>query len=118
MYFYLFFCFLIVLFVFFMQNFVLKFLWLDKSIAVAMDQHVGDKTTPLTEYFFWPQRDAWEEMKNFLDNNTWIPQSTSILLLNQVTEVINFWQDKDGLNKKDILKVKDKYPDCLFIGHD
>ena len=103
---------------FFMNNFVLKFLWLDKTIAVAIDQYVGDKMTPLTEYFFWLQRDAWEEMKTFLDNNVWISQSTSILLLNQVTEVINFWQDKEGVSKKDISKVREKFPECLFIGHD
>lgn len=100
------------------NNYVLKFLWLDKSIAVSLDQRVSDKTTPLTEYFFWPQRDAWEEMKNFLEKNDWIPQSTSILLLNQVTEVINFWQDKDNLDKKDIAKVKERFQKCLFVGHE
>lgn len=101
-----------------MENFVLKFLWLEKSIAVSLDQRVGDKTSPLTEYFFWPQRDAWEEMKNFLEGKTWISQSTSILLLNQITEVINFWQEKDNLNKRDIFKVREKFPSCLFVGYD
>ena len=43
-----------------MNKFILKFLWLEKSVAVALDQKVGDKTIPLTEYFFWPQKDAWE----------------------------------------------------------
>lgn len=100
------------------NNYVLKFLWLDKSIAVSLDQCVGDKTTPLTEYYFWPQRDAWEEMKTYLENQDWIPQGTSILLLNQVTEVINFWQEKDSLEKKDISKVKEKFPKCLFVGYD
>lgn len=102
----------------FMDNYVLKFLWLEKSIAVSLDQCVGDKTSPLTEYFFWPQRDAWEEMKNFLESKTWISQATSILLLNQITEVINFWQDKDNFSKKDVSKVKDKFPNCLFVGCD
>ena len=101
-----------------MDNYILKFLWLEKSIAVSLDQCVGDKTTPLTEYYFWPQRDAWEDMKNFLENKSWISQATSIALLNQITEVINFWQDKDNTNKKDMLKVKEKFPECLFIGYD
>lgn len=101
-----------------MDNFVLKFLWLEKSIAVSLDQRVAEKTTPLTEYFFWPQRDAWEEMKNFLESKTWISQANSILLLNQITEVINFWQEKDNLSKKDISKVKEKFPYCLFVGYD
>lgn len=101
-----------------MDNCVLKFLWLEKSIAVSLDQRVLDKTTPLTEYFFWPQRDAWEEMKNYLESKTWINQSTSILLLNQITEVINFWQDKDNINKKDLSKIREKFPNCLFVGYD
>ena len=101
-----------------MDSYVLKFLWLEKSIAVSLDQCVADKTSPLTEYFFWPQRDAWEEMKNFLESKPWISQATSILLLNQITEVINFWQDKDNFNKKDISKVKEKFPNCLFVGCD
>lgn len=101
-----------------MDNYVLKFLWLEKSVAVSLDQCVNDKTTPLTEYYFWPQRDAWEEMKNFLEDKDWISQSTSIVLLNQITEVINFWQDKDNLDKKDISKLKEKFPKCLFVGYD
>lgn len=101
-----------------MERFVLKFLWLEKSIAVALDQKIGDKTTPLTEYYFWPQKDAWEEMKTFLENKTWISQNDSIILLNQITEIINFWQDKDGLNKKDILKVKENFPKAVFVGYD
>lgn len=103
-----------------MENyeFVLKFLWLEKSVAVSLDQVVNGKTTPLTEYFFWPQRDAWEEMKNFLENKDWIPQGTSILLLNQITEVINFWQDKENLDKKDISKVREKFAKCLFVGYE
>jgi 30S ribosomal protein 3 len=101
-----------------MDNFILKFLWLEKSIAVSLDQCVLEKTTPLTEYYFWPQRDAWEEMKNFLESKPWISQSTAILLLNQITEVINFWQDKDNINRKDISKVKERFPKCLFVGYD
>lgn len=101
-----------------MSKFILKFLWLEKSVAVCLDQEIGEKTTPLTEYYFWPQKDAWEEMKNFLENKTWITQNESIVLLNQVTEVINAWQDKENFQTNDIMKLKVKFPNSLFVGYD
>nr|YP_009145438.1 putative ribosomal protein 3 [Monomorphina parapyrum]AKL78968.1 putative ribosomal protein 3 [Monomorphina parapyrum] len=101
-----------------MERFVLKFLWLDKSIGVSLDQKVGDKTTPLTEFFFWPQKDAWEEMKFYLESKSWILQTESIYLLNQITEVINFWQEKDGVSKKDLNKIKEQFPDTIFVGYE
>ena len=100
-----------------MDKFVLKFLWLEKSIAVSLDQKIADKTMPLTEYFFWPQKDAWEEMKFFLDTKGWISQVDSIALLNRITEVINYWQDKEDLHKREISKVREKFQDCLFVGY-
>ena len=100
------------------NTFILKFLWLEKSIAVCLDQKIGERTTPLTEYFFWPQKDAWEEMKNFLENKTWITQNESIFLLNQITEVINEWQEKDVMQRKDISSLKEKFSSCFFIGFD
>lgn len=101
-----------------MSNFVLKFLWLEKSIAVSLDQKIGDRSTPITEFFFWPQCDAWEEMKVFLENKPWINQNDSVMLLNQVTEVINFWQEKNDVQKKDISNLKEKFPNVLFVGFD
>lgn len=101
-----------------MEKFLLKFIWLDKSIAVALDQKVEDKVTPLTEYYFWPQKDAWELMKVYLEKTTWISQTESISLLNKITEVINFWQEKDISNKRDMQKAREFFKDVKFIGYD
>ena len=100
-----------------MNKFILKFLWLEKSIAVCLDQKIGEKTTPLTEYFFWPQKDAWEEMKNFLESKPWITQAESVILLNQITEIINFWQEKEPtfINKNDFSSLSSKFPNVIFI---
>nr|YP_010700500.1 putative ribosomal protein PSRP-3/Ycf65 [Strombomonas costata]WCH63632.1 putative ribosomal protein PSRP-3/Ycf65 [Strombomonas costata] len=100
-----------------MDRFVLKFLWLDKAIAVALDQKIGDRTIPLTEFYFWPQKDAWEEMKLFLEKKSWVSQSDVIIILNQVTEVINYWQEKDNLPNKELNKVRAKFPNSLFVGY-
>lgn len=101
------------------KNLVLKFLWLEKSIAVCLDQKIGEYTTPLTEYYFWPQKDAWEEMKSFLESKSWIEQKDSVFLLNQITEIINLWQEKDVsfLDKKYISQLRDRFPDIIIIGH-
>lgn len=101
-----------------MERFLLKFLWLDKSIAVAVDQKVEDKTTPLTEYFFWPQKDAWELVKLFLEKTSWISQAESIYLLNKITEVINYWQEKDISNRRDVNKAREYFKDVTFIGYE
>ena len=49
--------------------FRLSFLWLDKNIAVSVDQVTkkAGAATPITEFFFWPRRDAWEELKDCLE---------------------------------------------------
>jgi hypothetical protein len=41
----------------------------------------------VTEYFFWPRKDAWEELKAALDTRGWIGEREKVLLLNQCTEV-------------------------------
>lgn len=100
-----------------MDRFILKFLWLEKAIAVALDQKVGDRTNPITEYFFWPRKDAWEEMRLDLENKTWVSQADSIVILNKITEVINFWQENSFNNNVDLEKVRTKFKDCTFIGY-
>lgn len=91
----------------------LSFLWLDKNIAVAADQMFGDQRSPLTEYFMWPKRDAWEELKAGLEQRPWIGERDRVLLLNKTTEVINYWQDE---TKHSLEEARAKFPDCKFLG--
>lgn len=71
----------------------LRFLWLEKNIGIALDQVVpGHGTIPLSPYFFWPRKDAWEELKAKLDSKKWISRKRTIILLNQATDIINLWQ--------------------------
>ncbi|XP_078433401.1 small ribosomal subunit protein cS23-like [Wolffia australiana] len=72
---------------------VLKFIWMEKSIGLALDQVVPNHgTIPLTPYYFWPQKDAWEQLKTLLQGKPWISKKRMIILLNQATEIINLWQ--------------------------
>uniref|UniRef100_A0A1J3CEW6 30S ribosomal protein 3-1, chloroplastic n=1 Tax=Noccaea caerulescens TaxID=107243 RepID=A0A1J3CEW6_NOCCA len=76
---------------------VLKFVWLEKNIGLGLDQHVpGHGTIPLSPYFFWPRKDAWEELKSTLEAKPWISQKKMIILLNQATDIINLWQQSGG----------------------
>ncbi|KAG7036736.1 30S ribosomal protein 3, chloroplastic, partial [Cucurbita argyrosperma subsp. argyrosperma] len=72
---------------------VLKFIWMEKNIGIGLDQMIpGHGTIPLSPYYFWPRKDAWEELKVLLESKPWISQKQMIILLNQATDIINLWQ--------------------------
>ena len=100
-----------------MTNLKLKFLWLEKSIAFAVDEKIGEKINPITEYFFWPRTDAWEELKIELEKKTWISNNESIEILNQTTEIINYWEEKKENENNSLEEIEKKFQHCTFIGH-
>ncbi|KAL5213908.1 hypothetical protein ABZP36_003060 [Zizania latifolia] len=76
---------------------VLKFIWMEKNIGIALDQLVpGYGSIPLSSYYFWPRKDAWEELRAKLEEKEWISQKQMIILLNQATDIINLWQQGGG----------------------
>ncbi|CAI9779086.1 unnamed protein product [Fraxinus pennsylvanica] len=76
---------------------VLKFIWMEKNIGLGLDQLIpGYGTVPLSPYYFWPRKDAWEELKTTLESKPWISQKKMIILLNQATDIINLWQQSGG----------------------
>lgn len=96
------------------SRFVLKVVWLDKDVALAVDYVISKGTSPLTPYYFWPRSDAWQELKDELDKKTWITDHEKIELLNQATEVINFWQEKGRVTT--MLQAQAKFPAVVFSG--
>ncbi|KAJ8549152.1 hypothetical protein K7X08_032859 [Anisodus acutangulus] len=76
---------------------VLKFIWMEKNIGISLDQVIlGHGTIPLSPYYFWPRKDAWEDLKVMLESKPWISQKQMIILLNQATDIINLWQQSGG----------------------
>jgi len=77
---------------------VLKFIWMEKNIGLSLNQVIpGHGTIPLSPYYFWPRKDAWEELKALLESRPWISHNQMIILLNQATDIINLWQDRGDL---------------------
>jgi len=60
-------------------SYSLNILWQEQFCAVSVDQIVQKGTkvqrTPVTEYYFWPKVDAWEELKKTLDAKEWISET-------------------------------------------
>nr|YP_009297160.1 putative ribosomal protein 3 [Porphyridium sordidum]AOM66503.1 putative ribosomal protein 3 [Porphyridium sordidum] len=97
-----------------MSKFILKILWLDNNVAIAIDQLLLNSTSPLTSYFFWPRNDAWEQLKVELESKPWIEERDKVVLLNKATEIINYWQEEG--RKYPLSQVQAKFTDCIFAG--
>ena len=74
-------------------KFNLSILWLENKLGIAVNQIQSGEQIPLTNYFFWPQNDAWDQIRNELDTKPWITNANKAKLLNATATIMNQWQD-------------------------
>ncbi|KAL8484787.1 hypothetical protein ACS0TY_027184 [Phlomoides rotata] len=69
---------------------VFRFIWMEKNIGIMIDQVIpgGRGIIPVSLYYFWPKKDAWEELKVTLETKHWISYKHMVTLLNHASEII------------------------------
>jgi len=70
----------------------LKIIWSNNFLGLGVDQINTKQAIPLTNYFFWPKTEAWEQLKLELDSKQWIKTKDKVKILNTAADVMNFWR--------------------------
>ena len=70
----------------------LKIIWSNNFIGLGIDQVSSKQTIPLTNYFFWPKSEAWEQLKLELNSKPWVKSKDKVKILNTAADVMNFWR--------------------------
>jgi 30S ribosomal protein 3 len=81
-----------------MTRFKLKILWLENELGVAIDQMQSEEQIPLTDYFFWPKSDTWDQVRRELETKPWILTKEKAQLLNATAIIMKQWQNSMDRN--------------------
>ena len=78
-------------------RFKLNILWLENELGIAIDQIRSGEQIALTDYFFWPKSDTWDQIRRELETKPWILTKEKAQLLNATATIMNQWQN--SMNK-------------------
>lgn len=60
---------------------------------------------PVTPFYFWPQNDAWKQLKLDINSKSWISEQERVRIMNYTSELMNYWKKNKILKTpKDITK--------------
>ena len=86
------------------QHLKLKVLWLKNSLGLGIDQANIKHQFPLTQYYFWPKTEAWEQLKSDLDSKPWIRKKEKINILNLSADIMNYWRQRRNTESLEVVK--------------
>ena len=92
----------------------IKVFWLENYLGLAIDEVNSNILTQLTPYYFWPKTDAWEQLKNELNSRLWIEEREKIILLNDISQIMNHWQK--NRKEQSLESIKNQYKKIKFVG--
>ena len=95
------------------QKLKLKVLWLKNVLGLAIDQKVIKQSYPLTQYYFWPRTEAWDQLKLELDSKPWLSEKEKISTLNLATDIISHW--RTNRNTDAVQKVANNFSEAVFV---
>ena len=91
----------------------LKILWSSNFLGLAIDQTSTKCRLPITNYYFWPKTEAWEQLKIELTFKPWIKDKEKARILNSAAEVMNFW--RTNRNSETFKEVINHFPDVNIV---
>ena len=95
------------------QQLTLKVLWLKNVLGLAIDQTVIKQSYPLTQYYFWPRTEAWDQLKLELDSKPWLSEKEKIIILNLATDIITHW--RTNRNTDAVNKIANTFNEAAFV---
>ena len=91
----------------------LRVLWLKNVLGLAVDQTILKQSYPLTQYYFWPRTEAWDQLKLELDSKPWLSEKEKIIILNIATDIINYWRTNRITERVENLSTK--FSEATFV---
>nr|YP_010152898.1 plastid-specific 30S ribosomal protein 3 [Olisthodiscus luteus]QQW50559.1 plastid-specific 30S ribosomal protein 3 [Olisthodiscus luteus] len=92
------------------MEFQINILW--SSVEIGFE--IENKKIPLSKIYFWPRYDGWKVLKYELNSKRWISQKNSVLILNEVTQIIQYWIEKRA--KLDYDDLLSNFPNIKILG--
>ena len=95
------------------QQLKVKVLWLKNVLGLSIDHIVAKQAYPLTQYYFWPRTEAWDQLKLELDSKPWLSEKEKIIILNIATDIINHWRTNRITERVENLSTK--FSEATFV---
>ena len=95
------------------QQLKLRVLWLKNVLGLAIDQTMVNQSYPLTQYYFWPRTEAWDQLKLELDSKPWLSEKEKIIILNLATDIITHW--RTNRNTDAVNKIANTFSEAAFV---